>query len=56
MGRAVERYPSIARHYQITYLSNNEKPSEMRQVEWSVKDPAAIDKNSGVYFLHALPH
>lgn len=51
VGRVIERYPSIARYYQITYLPNEEKPSQMLKVNRSIKDITAIDKNTGVYFL-----
>lgn len=51
VGRVIERYPSIARHYQITYLRNEEKPAEMQKVNRMIKDITSIDKNTGVYFL-----
>ncbi|NDV60780.1 IS1634 family transposase [Bacteroides sp. 519] len=51
VGRAIERYPSIARHYRITYLRNETKPAEMGKVDWGIKNITAIDKNTGVYFL-----
>ena len=51
VGRAMERYPSIARHYQISYLRNEDKPAEMRQVNWDIKEITAMDMNTGVYFL-----
>ena len=51
VGRVIERYPSIARHYQITYLRNQEKPAEMQSVNRTIKDSTAIDKNTGIYFL-----
>lgn len=50
-GRAIERYPSIARHYQIEYLRNEEKPLEMREVAWKIKDLSKVESGHGVYFL-----
>ncbi|MFT4073781.1 MAG: hypothetical protein QM654_17890 [Dysgonamonadaceae bacterium] len=38
VGRVIERYSSIARHYQITYLRNQEKPEQMQKVNPSIKD------------------
>ena len=50
-GRVIERYPSIARHYQITYMRDEEKTTQMQRVNWTIKDLAALDRNTGVYFL-----
>lgn len=51
VGRVIERYPSIARHYQIAYRRDEENTLQMRSVTWNMKDPAALDKVSGIYFL-----
>lgn len=50
-GRVIERYPSIARHYQITYVRDEQKPTQMIRVDWMIKDLTALEKNTGVYFL-----
>ncbi|MGL5980691.1 MAG: IS1634 family transposase, partial [Phocaeicola sp.] len=51
VGRTIERYPSIARFYTISYIKNSEKLTEMLQVKWDIKEAVAIDKTEGVYFL-----
>lgn len=50
-GRAIQHYPSIAKHYDIKYIRNEENPSQMQRVEWQIKDYNAFDNNHGVYFL-----
>lgn len=50
-GRAVERYPSIARYYDISYIRNEQKPKEMLRVDWDIKDLSAMESGHGVYFL-----
>ncbi|MGL5958713.1 MAG: IS1634 family transposase, partial [Phocaeicola sp.] len=51
VGRTIERYPSIARFYTISYIKNSEKLTEMLQVKWDIKEAVAMDKTEGVYFL-----
>ena len=50
-GRAIQKYPSIARYYAIDYIRNEEKPKEMLRVDWKLKDLSAIESGHGVYFL-----
>lgn len=50
-GRAIQKYPSIARYYAIDYIRNEEKPKEMLRVDWKFKDLSAIESGHGVYFL-----
>ena len=50
-GRAIERYPSIARYYEINYIRNEEKPLEMQEVAWKIKDLSKVESGHGVYFL-----
>ncbi len=50
-GRAIQKYPSIARYYAIDYIRNEEKPKEMLRVDWNLKDLSAIESGHGVYFL-----
>lgn len=50
-GRAIERYPSIARYYDISYIRNEQKPKEMLRVDWDIKDLSAMESGHGVYFL-----
>ena len=56
VGRAMQKYPSIAKFYAIEYIKNESKPMEMAQVKWEIKDLSAIDKNTGVYFLRTNVH
>ena len=50
-GRAIEKYPSIAKFYNISYVRNDQKPNLMKEVKWEIKDLSAMQANSGVYFL-----
>lgn len=50
-GRAIQHYPSIAKHYEIRYIRNKEKPTQMQRIEWQIKDYNAFESNHGVYFL-----
>ena len=50
-GRAIERYPSIARYYEIDYIRSEEKPLEMQEVAWKIKDLSKVEGGHGVYFL-----
>lgn len=50
-GRAIQKYPSIAKYYAIDYVRNEEKPKEMLRVDWKIKDLSAIESGHGVYFL-----
>ena len=51
VGRAIERYPSIAKYYNITYVKNEKNPDFMQRVELSIKDLDNFGTNHGVYFL-----
>jgi len=53
IGRAIERYPSIARYYTITYVRCEEKGKthQMADIRWEIRMPESIDKDSGTYFL-----
>ncbi len=50
-GRAIQKYPSIAKYYAIDYVRNAEKPKEMQQVAWKIKDLSSLEAGHGVYFL-----
>ena len=52
-GRAIERYPLIARYYEINYICSEEKPLEMQEVAWKIKDLSKIEGGHGVYFLRS---
>ena len=51
VGRAVQKYPSISKYYDITYTRSEEKPRNMGRVEWKVSDLSGIERGHGVYFL-----
>lgn len=51
IGRAKEKYPSIARHYEITYERNEKNAANMGSISWSIRINDDPDRFSGVYFL-----
>lgn len=51
VGRVVERYPSIAKFYDITYHKSETNPKLMEKVSYELKNLDGIDKFSGIYFL-----
>lgn len=52
VGRAIQKYPSIARYYVIDYIPDDEKnPKNMAVIDWRIAIPENIDKDSGIYFL-----
>lgn len=50
-GRAIQKYPSISKYYQIEYVRSEEKPKQMAEVKWKIKDLSALEAEHGVYFL-----
>lgn len=50
-GRAIQKYPSISRHYDIEYIADADHPGLMKEVRWSIKDLSAMESGHGVYFL-----
>ncbi len=44
-------YSSIARHYQITYVHDEDKLTQMQRVGCTLKYFTTLDKNTGVSFL-----
>ena len=52
VGRARQKYPSIAKYYVIDYIPDNEeKPKNMADIDWRIAVPENVDKDSGIYFL-----
>lgn len=51
IGRAKEKYPSIAKHYEISYKRSEERVANMGSVSWNIKLNDDPDRFSGVYFL-----
>ena len=50
-GRAIQKYPSVSRHYAIEYVASEKDPSKMERVEWSIRDLSGLESGHGVYFL-----
>ena len=51
VGRAVQRYPSVAKYFDITYEQDPQRPGMMSHVAWQVKDLSGLESGHGVYFL-----
>ncbi|MFI3303115.1 MAG: transposase, partial [Rikenellaceae bacterium] len=51
VGRAIAKYPSIARHYEITYVRDEVKTANMADIKWRVLDESKLVKTNGLYFL-----
>lgn len=52
VGRARQKYPSIAKYYVIDYVPDNpEKPVNMADIQWRIAVPENVDKESGIYFM-----
>ncbi len=52
-GRTIQKYPSIAKFYQISYIKNKKKPNQMLRVDWEIKDLSAMETGHGVYFFRS---
>lgn len=50
VGRAIQKYPSISRYYDMEYVRSEEKPKNMAEVRWSIKDLSGMESGHGVYF------
>ena len=51
VGRAIQKYPSIARHYDIEYIRSEKNPKHMADIRWTVDGPEEVDAMCGKYFL-----
>jgi len=58
VGRLIEKYPSIHRHYQIDYqvieqAAKKKKPAQriVTAMTWQLKPDVEINQSSGIYFL-----
>lgn len=52
VGRAVGKYPSVAKYYQIEYIRSEEKPEQMGDIRWQVKlTEEESELRYGTYFL-----
>ena len=51
IGRAMGRYPSIAKFYEVTYTRSTKNTSQMSDLAWHIRVPEDVDRDNGVYFL-----
>lgn len=51
VGRAIQKYPSIARYYVIDYYRDEANPKNMADIQWRIAIPENVDRQSGIYFL-----
>lgn len=51
VGRAMQKYPSIARFYKVDYVRDKNDPTLMEGITWEVKVPEQMDADDGIYFL-----
>lgn len=51
VGRAIQKYPSIAKYYVIEYIRDKDNPKNMADIRWHIAVPDNIDRDSGIYFL-----
>ena len=51
VGRAMQKYPSIAKFYRIGYQKDANHTELMQKVDWRIKDEAELGLSHGVYFL-----
>lgn len=51
IGRAKEKYPSIARYYTVDYIRSEQDAALMSDIKWKKALPEEIEQSSGRYFL-----
>lgn len=52
VGRALGKYPSVSKYYQIDYVRSEEKPEHMADIRWTVNITEEADEQRfGTYFL-----
>ena len=51
VGRAMQKYPSIAKFYRVTYTRSSKDPALMSNLTWEIRVPQDIDTDCGKYFL-----
>ena len=47
----MQKYPSIAKFYNIQYTRDENDATKMKSIEWELKDPSSLEKSLGIYFL-----
>lgn len=52
VGRAMGKYPSVAKYYKIDYIRSEEKPQDMADIKWTVCiSEEEASQRYGTYFL-----
>lgn len=52
IGRALGRYPSVSKYYQIDYIRSKENPDNMSDIHWKIKiSENEAEQRFGTYFL-----
>lgn len=51
VGRAIGKYPSIAKYYVIEYERDEANKENLKDISWRIAQPESVDKDNGVYFL-----
>lgn len=51
VGRAIGKYPSIAKYYVIEYERDEANKGNMKDISWRIAQPESVDKDNGMYFL-----
>ncbi|CDN30207.1 hypothetical protein BN938_2609 [Mucinivorans hirudinis] len=52
VGRALGKYPSVSKYYQIDYIRSGENPEHMSDIRWQIKiSQEETEQRFGTYFL-----
>lgn len=51
IGRAMQKYPSIAKHYDVKYTRSSANPKLMANITWHIHDEEKMTNERGTYFL-----
>ncbi len=52
IGRALGKYPSVSKYYQIDYIRSEENPDNMADIQWEIKiSENDAEQSFGTYFL-----
>lgn len=51
VGRAMAHYPSVAKHYLVSYTRSKTDPAKMGSIRWELKPKSEPEADSGIYYL-----
>ena len=52
VGRALGKYPSVSKYYQIDYIRSDKNPEQMSDIQWQIKiSQEEAEQRFGTYFL-----